>query len=366
MNRKIIIIAVLACFLLGGLVYWRSVHVVVDKYPALEKRIGGLFSQFGIKEANIVKKTVKEKRLGMRRYLHVYREYKVPRSFIWKDFEDAIKKKLRWSFFNISGSGRVLTKDVESYILIINYRKYEALTLRLNKRKKAALPAITKKFKNPKVAIVMDDFGYNKNDLDTFFNIKRPVTLSILPGLKYSRQIANLATSRGYETILHLPLESYRKDVKEEVDTIKSGMPEKELLSRLSKDIASVPGLKGVSNHMGSKSTEDKQLVAAIFKYLKKNNLYFFDSLTARKSVCREVAASTGLRYARRDIFLDIPNNTRYIEKQLLELRRLAFKRGKVIAVCHDRKNTIETLAKAMPEMADEGIAFVYLSEMVK
>ncbi len=233
-------------------------------------------------------------------------------------------------------------------------------------KKAEILPAVAKKFKNPKVAIVMDDFGYNMNNLETLFNIRQPVTLSILPDLRYSGQIAGLARDRGYEVMGHLPLEAHRKDVKEESDTIRSGMSESEIASRLAKEIASVPGLSGVSNHMGSKSTEDKLLMSMIFKHLKENNLYFFDSLTSQRSVCRETAAAAGIRYARRDVFLDIPNETSFIEKQLLEVRRLAFKSGRAIAVCHDRKNTITVLAKIMPAMAKDGIRFVYLSELVR
>ena len=35
--------------------------------------------------------------------------------------------------------------------------------------KKKELPAIQKKFSNPKIAIVMDDFGYNMSDLNKLF-----------------------------------------------------------------------------------------------------------------------------------------------------------------------------------------------------
>jgi len=225
---------------------------------------------------------------------------------------------------------------------------------------------VPKAVKHAKVAIVMDDFGYNMNDFDALFSINEPITLSVLPGLRYSSRVAEYARGRGYEVILHLPLESHRKDVKEEADTIRSGMAETEIASRLAKEVESVPGLSGVSNHMGSKSTEDKELMASIFRYLKKRRLYFFDSLTSEKSVCREAAQSAGLRYARRDIFLDNTDKCEYVEKQLAALERMAFKRGRAIAVCHDRRNTIAALAKMVPKMAKDGIEFVTLSDMVR
>ena len=138
------------------------------------------------------------------------------------------------------------------------------------------------------------------------------------------------------------------------------------MLSLLEKDIKSVPGLKGVSNHQGSKATQDKHAMAVILADLKKRGLYFFDSLVTDKSICRQAAAEAQVLYAKRDIFLDNENSPEYIEKQMLSLRRAAFKYGSVIAVCHDRKNTITVLNKMMTPLAEEGIQFVYLSEMVK
>jgi len=204
------------------------------------------------------------------------------------------------------------------------------------------------------------------NNLDRLFAIKIAVTFSVLPNLPYSKRIASLASSKGYEVILHLPLESKDEAAPAETGTIMTGMGEKDILALLEKDIASVPGLSGVSNHQGSKATEDKRSMSIILSGLKKKSLYFFDSLVTDKSVCRPAAAQWGVPYVKRDIFLDNENSPEYIEKQMLSLRRAAFKYGSVIAVCHDRKNTITVLNKMMPEFAEEGIRFVYLSEMVK
>lgn len=232
--------------------------------------------------------------------------------------------------------------------------------------KKRRFAPIQKKHNSPKVAIVIDDFGYNINNLDRLFAIKRPVTFSILPNLPYSKRVASLAASKGYEMILHLPLESNDKTAPTEVGTIKTDMSEKDILALLDKDLASVPGLKGVSNHQGSKATEDKRSMSIILSDLKKRGLYFFDSLVTDKSVCCAASAEAQVPYAKRDIFLDNENSPEYIEKQMLSLRKAAFKNGSVIAVCHDRKNTITVLSKMMPELAEEGIRFVYLSDMVK
>jgi hypothetical protein len=225
---------------------------------------------------------------------------------------------------------------------------------------------VTKKAKVAKVAIVIDDFGYNTRNLPAFFNLKEPLTFSILPNLKYSADVANAATAHGCEVILHMPMASSRKDVKEEPDTLKPGDSKKIVETRLAKAFESVPGVKGLSNHMGSKATEDKILMTDVLTYLKKRNLYFFDSLTSEKSVCHAVADSVGTRFAKRDLFLDNSNNVDAIGIELADLEKIAFKRGHAIAICHDRKNTVIALAKVMPQMVKDGVEFVYLSEMEK
>lgn len=232
--------------------------------------------------------------------------------------------------------------------------------------KKKKLPEIQKKFSNPKVAIVIDDFGYNMSDLNTLFAAKLPVTFSVLPNLAYSRRIAELAHSKGYEVILHLPLEANDKSAPAESDTIRTDMDEKKITSMLGQEIAGVPGLRGMSNHQGSKATENKATMSIILGDLKKRNLYYFDSLVTDRSVCKEVAKGLGVPYAKRDMFLDNNQSQDYIEKQVLSLRRFAFRKGSAIAVCHDRKNTIYVLSRMMPELAAEGIEFVNLSDMVK
>ena len=230
-------------------------------------------------------------------------------------------------------------------------------------KKRAAAPTIAL----GKIAIVVDDFGYNINNVDEFLNIGEPITLSILPNLPYSGEIAAAARRRGYEVILHLPLESHRKDVREEEGTINSKMTGQEVLNKLKSAMESVRDLSGVSNHMGSKATEDKQLMEIIFSALKKEKLYFFDSLTSRKSVCQEAAKKVGIRFAKRDVFLDLgkANDADYIRKQVLELKKRAFKKGYAIGICHDRKNTVKVLAEMMPDLKADGVRFVYLSELV-
>lgn len=219
-----------------------------------------------------------------------------------------------------------------------------------------------------KIAIVLDDFGYNYKNVDEIFDLNRPVTFSILPHQAYSKTIAISAHQKGYETILHLPLEPYERDKRPrpEVSTITTDMKEQKVLDTLAKDIADVPYCNGVSNHQGSKATEDPALMKVIFLDLKKRDLFFLDSLVTDKSVCRNLAGETGVKLLRRDVFLDNSEDFEYIKGQFLRLAKKARKSGFAVGIGHDRPKTIAALSRLIPQAEAEGAEFVFLSELIK
>lgn len=238
-------------------------------------------------------------------------------------------------------------------------------------KKRAALTAVYKKVKMPakitgKIAIVLDDWGYNKKNFAMLSELNQPVTIAILPNLPYSRVIAEEAKAGRIETILHLPLEAHDSSKGREKDTIYVSMVSKEVLAKLNSMFDNLPYIKGVSNHMGSKATEDKKLMKILFSEFKKRNLYFLDSVVTPNSICRQIASETGARFAERSVFLDNENKVEYITGQLRHAIALAKERRMIVAIGHDRPVTIKTIKDMAPEFKREGIKLVYLSEVVK
>ncbi|MBU2221728.1 MAG: divergent polysaccharide deacetylase family protein, partial [Candidatus Omnitrophica bacterium] len=155
-----------------------------------------------------------------------------------------------------------------------------------------------------KIAIVIDDWGYNLNNLHILDQIKYPMTMSVLPNLTYSKTISEELRRRGFEVILHLPTEPFEK-YKLEENTILTTMDETTIKNILAFDLDNVPHVKGVSNHMGSKLTSDIRALGFVFKELKKRDLYFLDSFSSSSSVASKLADEEHIPFARRDVFLD-------------------------------------------------------------
>ena len=231
---------------------------------------------------------------------------------------------------------------------------------------------IKRQLKQPEVAFVIDDWGYNLNNIDLLFQIERPITLAILPHLRYSKDIAEKVKQSGkeYDVILHLPLES-KSDKTPERDTMRRNMKKDRVLAILGDDIEGVPGIIGVSNHQGSRATENKEIMRIILEELKKRSLFFLDSRTTPVSVCGNIAEKIGLKYAERDIFLDLGQKKEekqyraYVKKQIKELINVARTRGRAVAIGHDKKLTLEVIKESIPDIEKEGIRIVPLKNFV-
>jgi uncharacterized protein len=226
--------------------------------------------------------------------------------------------------------------------------------------------------KGPRIAIVLDDWGYNPYTRELLFEIRSPLTIAILPNLAYSTLVAEDARKHGYQTMLHLPLESKNSRALEK-NILYCAMDDNQIREQLKLLLKSVPGISGVNNHQGSKGTEDARMMSVILTELKKEKLFFLDSVTTNKSVCSQVAGAVGIRFAKRDVFLDMPPSVldegqlrAYITRQLEQAAGIAVKRGYAVGIGHDRRTTLHVLREMMPFFEKKGIKFVFLSELVR
>lgn len=252
-------------------------------------------------------------------------------------------------------------KIVIFLLLIIVIFQWGIITW-LAKPKITKKPAPELKLKG-KIAIVIDDWGYNQNNLSGIEKIPYPLTIAVLPNLSYSYRVAEYLYNLGKEIILHLPLEP-REKYRLEENTVLAGMSEREIRKIVSEDLSSLPFIKGVSSHMGSKATEDASTMRIVFDELKKKNLYFLDSFVTNKSICAGIAGEKGLLFAKRDIFLDNKEESSYIKSQLNKLKKKANKYGQAIGIGHDRKITLQVLKEMMPELEKEGFSFIFVSDL--
>lgn len=217
-----------------------------------------------------------------------------------------------------------------------------------------------------KIAIVLDDWGYTMKQVSGLRAIRRPVTVAVLPGLPHSAEVAQAARSSGHEVILHMPMEAIDPNVAKEGKLLRTGMPRQQVTDLLNKSLSTVPSARGVSNHQGSKATSDPVLMETVFRDLKRRGFYFLDSYVSNRSVCEEVAEKVKIPFARRAVFLDNEQSDAAIRKQLLELARVASRRGEAIGIGHDRPAMMAVLQRAVPALEKAGYTLVPVSDLAE
>lgn len=219
-----------------------------------------------------------------------------------------------------------------------------------------------------RIALVIDDLGENYRSFKELEALEVPITYAILPFRTHSVKIAEeIHAHNSGEIILHLPLEPWNSaNHAMNHGTLRTSMDREELLEQLERNIRAVPHLAGVSNHMGSKFTEDSEKMTLLLEALKEKELYFLDSRTSKKTVGHRLAGKLLLKTAQRDLFLDNNRDRQSIEKQLQKILPLAQRRGgKLIVIGHPYKDTMSALKEHLPLLKEQGITFVPLSELV-
>lgn len=217
----------------------------------------------------------------------------------------------------------------------------------------------------PKVAIVIDDLGYQKQMAVDFIDLDIPLTLSFLPQAPFAKEMANHAFQKGKETLLHLPMEPKAyPETDPGPGALLTSMTDGEIQKILEKDLDAFPQITGVNNHMGSRFTEDQDKMAVVLKTIKGRKLFFLDSRTTPQSAVLSVASLVGVKAIRRDIFLDHVSEKMAIGQQLEELIRLAQERGLAVACGHPYPQTLQAIKEKMSDLRDK-VRLVPLSDLL-
>ncbi len=216
------------------------------------------------------------------------------------------------------------------------------------------------------VAIIIDDLGYNLEMINSLVEINKPLTLSIIPHLRHSLQTAKIAHNKGYEVMLHLPMEPENYPQKNPgVGALLIKMTPDEIYRTVLRDISSIPYIKGVNNHMGSRATQDYNMMQEVLRVIKEQNLYFVDSQTSEHTVAYQVAKKMGIPSAIRTLFIDEIQDMAYTEREIKSLYEYANKNGYAIGIGHAYPTTIQTLKKVLPYFGDSKVKLVFASEIV-
>jgi polysaccharide deacetylase 2 family uncharacterized protein YibQ len=206
--------------------------------------------------------------------------------------------------------------------------------------------------KLPKIAIIIDDIGYDTTIAEKFLGLDAVLTFSILPYSPHDKSIARSVHSKGYDVMLHLPMEPDEyPSINPGPGVLLTSMSPDQLINQLDEDLDAFPFIRGVNNHMGSKMTTLSPQLYQIFSVLKKKGLFFIDSRTTPNTVCKPSAELFKVPFAQKDVFIDHIPKPEFIRKQIHRLILIAISHGEAVGIAHPHAETYDILREMLPEL---------------
>ncbi len=216
-----------------------------------------------------------------------------------------------------------------------------------------------------RLAIILDDLGNDRTAAEAIFALPYPLTISVLPNHPHSVDIAEEAHRKGYQVMLHLPMESVG-EAKAESQELRPGMSGSDVSALVNGFLRAVPDVAGVNNHQGSQSTADVALMEELMPVLREHRLFYIDSRTTAATVAFETAQKAGVQSGYRNVpFLDDVADVKAVRKQLALALREARQKGEAIAIGHPHAATLKALSEVLPEAKTQGVRLVLASELV-
>lgn len=223
----------------------------------------------------------------------------------------------------------------------------------------------------PQMAIVIDDFGYDRKGVEKMLNLDCTLTVAVMPCLQFSHQDAETAHKLGHEVILHMPMEAFGNLPHSWYGPLfiaNSDTPET-AYNKMVQGINDIPYCNGVNIHMGTAVSKNKTLMREIIKATKERNMLFLDSRTTEGSVCEEVGKEIEAPVVLRDVFLEEQRaNYAITTDRITDAINICLQKGKCIAIGHigsvGRDITAECLKDNLNRIKSAGIEIVPLSAL--
>jgi polysaccharide deacetylase 2 family uncharacterized protein YibQ len=277
---------------------------------------------------------------------------------------DAIEKELARiaELHHLQRVARSATPGMERFDYTLNGRRTQSIHLITPIAVSASAQAAPRR---PRLAIVIDDLGNDRAQADALFRLVYPLTLSVLPHLSNSGEIAEEAHRRGYQVLLHLPMATARGQEDEPIE-LHPGMDANAVGRTFAAMLDTVPYAAGVNNHEGSLGTSDPALMNELMPLLHERNLFFVDSRTTAATVAETAAHTAGVRATSRNVFLDDEQSPGAIRKQFALAVRDAREKGSALAIGHPHPETLLVLTEMLPDVERQGVTLVFASDLVR
>lgn len=214
----------------------------------------------------------------------------------------------------------------------------------------------------PQLVIIIDDIGNQRQLGERAIALPGNLTFAILPGLPWSRYLADLAHAESREVMLHLPMANHGQLPLGPMG-LSEEMNEEQWRFTLQQALKDVHHARGVNNHMGSLLTEKPRAMSALMSELNAADLYFIDSLTSAQSLAYQAAVDRQVPVLRRHVFLDHEPTLSFVQAQFSQALAMAKQMQTVVVIGHPYPATLTFLEWVLPLLENSEVRLLTPSE---
>lgn len=221
-----------------------------------------------------------------------------------------------------------------------------------------------------RIALVLYGFGDNAAEADSFFTLRVPFAVAVVPGTRESERVLAKARERQREVVLHLPLEpiNYPR-INPGPGTLLVSMSPGRIRSTVRHHLERAGAVTAVANHMGSLATQDMTVMTALYRELKRRRVAFLHMTPAPGAVCRSLAADMGINYSEPDALLDQEtrqNDAKALDARWSALLREAREQRHMVVMVRATPLTWRWLPQAMSKKRLQGVDIVPLTSLIE
>jgi len=202
------------------------------------------------------------------------------------------------------------------------------------------------------LALIIDDAGYDLGALRRILALDVPVAISVIPDAPHAREAAEMAHQAGRPVMLHLPMQPISPKIQARMTPafLRDSMNADTLRNTFLDNLAMVPYVEGVNNHMGSYLTQLEAPMQTVMQVCFEQQLFFVDSRTSQISVAAAAAKAAGLAWVSRDIFLDHNIDEAFLAHQWQLGRRCVAQGRRCVMIAHPHPETVAFLERNVSE----------------
>lgn len=214
----------------------------------------------------------------------------------------------------------------------------------------------------PQMIIIIDDIGNQRQLGERAIDLPGNLTFAVLPGLPWSRYLADRAHAASREVMLHLPMANHGQLPLGPMG-LTQDMDEAQWRETLQLALADVAHAQGVNNHMGSLLTEQVHAMSVLMSELSAAELYFIDSLTSARSIAYQTAQEAQVPALRRHVFLDHEPTLSFIQAQFDQALAMTEHLQTLVVIGHPYPATLTFLEWMLPLLEDSEVTLVTPSQ---